>query len=101
VRDTGLDMSTPFNFQPTLAGNLLAMRPFTEADFETLYAVASDPDIWALHPFRERYQRPVFRKFIDDAIAVAAGWSRSKTRPGGSSATRAIRRARSGPTKSR
>jgi N-acetyltransferase len=73
VHDTGLTMSTPFNYQPTLTGTLLAMRPFTEADFELLYAVASDPEIWALHPFRERYQRPVFRKFIDDAVADRGG----------------------------
>jgi len=62
VQDTGSATSTRFNFQPTLTGNLLAMRPYAEADFEPLYSVASDPDIRALHPFRERYQRPVFPK---------------------------------------
>lgn len=49
------------------------MRPFAEADFEALYAVASDPEIWALHPARERYQRDVFRGYIDDAVADRGG----------------------------
>jgi N-acetyltransferase len=66
-------MTDSFDFQPTLPGTLITMRPFDEADFEALYAVASDPEIWALHPARERYQRPVFRDYIDDAVADRGG----------------------------
>lgn len=59
----------PWNPQPTLVGTRLTMRPLTEADFEALYAVASDPLIWEQHPARTRYQREVFRAFVDEALA--------------------------------
>ncbi len=34
-----------------------------------LFAVASDPLIWAGHPAHDRWQEPVFRRFFDDAFA--------------------------------
>ena len=39
------------------------------ADFDVLYAVASDPLIWEQHPQRERYKPDVFRTFFDDGLA--------------------------------
>jgi N-acetyltransferase len=62
-----------FDFQPHLDGDLNTMRPMIEADFEPLYAVASDPLIWAVHPIHERWQRPVFRANIDEAYAEKGG----------------------------
>lgn len=62
-----------FDFQPTLIGELLMMRPYVEEDFEALYAVASDPLIWEIHPVRERWERPVFRHNIDDALSDRGG----------------------------
>jgi RimJ/RimL family protein N-acetyltransferase len=38
-------------------------------DWAALYAVASDPLIWAVHPAHDRWQEPVFRRFFDDALA--------------------------------
>jgi RimJ/RimL family protein N-acetyltransferase len=38
-------------------------------DWAALYAVASDPLIWAVHPANDRWQEPVFRRFFDDALA--------------------------------
>ena len=38
-------------------------------DFDALYAVASDPAIWALHPAHDRHEEPVFRAFFADAMA--------------------------------
>ena len=66
-------MSTAFDFQPTLKGALVEMCPATEADFEPLYAIASDPLIWAVHPVPERAQRPVFRDYFDDALGDQGG----------------------------
>ncbi len=40
-----------------------------EADFEALYAVASDPKIWEQHPNPDRWRRDVFRGFFDGAMA--------------------------------
>jgi N-acetyltransferase len=58
----------PFDLQPTLTGTLIELRPLREDDFDALFAVASDPLIWALHPERDRYTEPVFRRFFSGAI---------------------------------
>lgn len=38
------------NFQPYIRNGLVTLRPLQKTDFEALYAVASDPEIWELHP---------------------------------------------------
>ena len=55
--------------QPVLEGERLTLRPLTEADWDALYAVASDRELWAVHPSHDRWQEPVFRAFFDDAMA--------------------------------
>ncbi len=55
--------------QPVLEGERLLLRPLSEADWEALYAVASDRELWAVHPSHDRWQEPVFRAFFDDALA--------------------------------
>ena len=55
--------------QPVLEGERLLLRPLTEADWAALYAVASDRELWAVHPSHDRWQEPVFRAFFDDALA--------------------------------
>jgi RimJ/RimL family protein N-acetyltransferase len=55
--------------QPVLEGERLLLRPLTEADWDALYAVASDRELWAVHPSHDRWQEPVFREFFDDALA--------------------------------
>ena len=59
--------------QPTLEGPSLQVRPMTPADVEPLYAVASDPAIWAMHPESTRWQRDVFQRFADGALASGGG----------------------------
>ena len=59
----------PFDPQPVLAGDLLTLRPLRPDDWDALYAVASDPLIWAQHPAADRYRPDVFRAFFDDALA--------------------------------
>jgi RimJ/RimL family protein N-acetyltransferase len=58
----------PFDLQPTLTGTRLALRPLGADDFDALYAVASDPLIWAQHPDSNRFERAVFQRFFQDAI---------------------------------
>jgi RimJ/RimL family protein N-acetyltransferase len=58
----------PFDLQPTLTGELVELRPLREDDWAELFAVASDPLIWELHPVRERYKEEIFRKFFRGAI---------------------------------
>ena len=55
--------------QPVLDGERLYLRPLTEADWDALYAVASDKLLWEKHPSYDRWQEPVFRAFFDDALA--------------------------------
>ncbi len=78
-----------FDYQPRLNGELLDLRPAQPADFDGLFAAASDPEVWALHPHSDRYLEPVFRAYFEDGLksgsalvavakadGVIAGWSR-------------------------
>lgn len=54
--------------QPVLHGPRLKLRPLKTADFDPLYAAASDPLIWALHPASDRWKRDVFEEFFSKAL---------------------------------
>jgi RimJ/RimL family protein N-acetyltransferase len=58
----------PFDLQPWLRGDLLALRPLCAEDFRGLYAVAADPLIWEQHPCKDRYQEEVFQRFFREAL---------------------------------
>ena len=55
--------------QPVLEGQRLLLRPLRDNDWDALYAVASDPQIWAVHPAHDRWQEPVFRAYFDQGLA--------------------------------
>lgn len=55
--------------QPTLNDQRLLLRPLVESDFDALFGVASDREIWALHPAHDRWQLPVFRAFFENGLA--------------------------------
>ena len=57
-----------FDLQPVLEGELLRLRPLRPEDFRDLYAVASDPLIWELHPNSDRYKEEVFKEFFREAL---------------------------------
>ena len=57
------------NRQPVLTGERLLLRPLRADDWDALYAVASDPLIWELHPAHDRWQEPVFRAYFANALA--------------------------------
>lgn len=56
------------NRQPVLEGERLLLRPLVPGDWDGLFAVASDPQVWAMHPQHDRWQEPVFRRFFADAL---------------------------------
>ena len=57
------------NLQPTnLVSELVELVPLKQADFEELYAVASDPLIWEQHPNPDRYKKEVFEVYFKGAI---------------------------------
>ena len=53
------------NIQPTLENEKAVLRPLQEQDFEALYTVASDPNIWEQHPNKDRWKKDVFKVFFD------------------------------------
>ena len=57
------------DLQPTLTGDLVTLRPCRADDWDALYAVASDPLIWEVHPASDRYKEPVFREYFAAALA--------------------------------
>jgi len=61
-------MSQP-DFQPTLTGPTVIVRPVAAADWPKLFAAGSDPEIWKVHPRSDRYTEPVFRDYFDGAVA--------------------------------
>ncbi len=54
--------------QPVLEGARLLLRALVAEDWHALFAVASDPQVWAIHPQHDRWQEPVFRRFFADAM---------------------------------
>jgi len=54
--------------QPVLEGDRLVLRPLRADDWDALYAVTSDREIWAVHPAHDRWQEPVFRQYFADAL---------------------------------
>ena len=57
------------DFQPTLEGELVRVRPLHRGDFESLCAIASDPLLWEQHPAKERAERAGFERWFEEAIA--------------------------------
>lgn len=64
-----------FDFQPTLSGERVTIRPIRPEDWDETFRVASDPLIWEVHPARDRYTEPAFRDFFDGAIASGSAFA--------------------------
>jgi N-acetyltransferase len=62
------------DFQPTLIGPTITVRPISKEDWPELFAAGSDPEIWKVHPVPDRYTEPEFRKFFDGAVASQMGF---------------------------
>jgi N-acetylmuramic acid 6-phosphate etherase len=57
------------NWQPTLHGARLRLRPLRESDRDAMHAAASDPLIWEQHSARDRHARPAFDRYFDGRLA--------------------------------
>ena len=66
-------MSKP-DFQPTLTGPTVIVRPVMSGDWAELFAAGSDPEIWKVHPRSDRYTEPAFREYFDGAVASGMGF---------------------------
>jgi RimJ/RimL family protein N-acetyltransferase len=56
------------DWQPTLEGERVLLRPTVPEDLDEMFAAASDPLIWAGHPAKERSTEAGFRKYFDGAL---------------------------------
>ena len=54
-----------------------------EADREPLWLIASDKQLWEQHSAHDRYQRPVFDRLIDEALASRGAFTLIDRRGGG------------------
>jgi RimJ/RimL family protein N-acetyltransferase len=61
-------MAAASPWQPILRDDLVEIIPLSPEDFESLFAIASDPLIWEQHPNKERATREGFRPFFEEAI---------------------------------
>lgn len=57
-----------FDIQPVLENDRVILIPLSEKDFEDVYRVASDPDVWRNHPNKDRWRRDVFVNFFEGAM---------------------------------
>jgi RimJ/RimL family protein N-acetyltransferase len=64
-----------FTAQPHLEGQDLLVRPLAASDLDGLFVAASDPEVWAGHPAKNRHERvvfePYFKALLDSGSAVA------------------------------
>lgn len=67
-------MANP-DFQPTLEGPRVIVRPIVADDWSDLFAAASDPLVWEQHPAKDRYEEDKFRAYFDDAIACGSAFT--------------------------
>lgn len=64
-----------FEFQPTLAGARITVRPIATTDWASMFAAAADPEIWKQHPAHDRYTERVFREYFDGAIECGSAFA--------------------------
>ena len=56
------------DLQPTLKGILITLTPLALNDFDTIYSIGRDPEIWAQHPNHDRYVRKNFERYFQGAV---------------------------------
>lgn len=57
-----------FSIQQVLENEKAILLPITEADFDAVYAVASDPKVWEQHPNKDRWKKDVFQNYFEGAF---------------------------------
>ncbi|PTS94495.1 N-acetyltransferase [Pedobacter sp. HMWF019] len=57
-----------FSLQQPLENESVKLVPLKNNDFDALYQVASDKDIWMQHPNKDRWKKEVFQLFFEGAI---------------------------------
>jgi N-acetyltransferase len=71
-----------FDLQPSLSGEMTQLFPMRDSDWHELYRVASDPEIWELHPARNRYEEKEFREYFDTGLSSGGALTIRATQSG-------------------
>lgn len=58
----------PFDTLRILENNIVILCPLTNAHYEPLYAIASDPVLWVHHPTSNGFTKDGFDKFFREAL---------------------------------
>lgn len=61
------------DWQPTLRGERILLRPIRPEDLDPLHAAANDPRIWEQHSASTRHERGEFERYFAGAIASGGG----------------------------
>ena len=61
-------MSFSLNLQPCLENELVHLAPLDQQHFDSLYRVASDPEIWTQHQNSNRHELKQYTEFFGDAL---------------------------------
>lgn len=75
-------MQCNFDFQPTLVGPRITIRPIAAGDWDAMFAAAADPKIWEQHPALDRYKEEDFREYFDGALESGSAFAIVETRTG-------------------
>lgn len=62
-----MDEALP-DWQPSLRGERIMLRPLRPDDHAALHAAANDPGIWAQHPEPDRHEPEVFARYFAGAL---------------------------------
>jgi len=57
-----------FSIQQILENGRVKLVPLTASDFDELYHVASDSEIWVQHPNKDRWRKEIFQQFFEGAV---------------------------------
>ncbi len=68
-------MTGSFEYQPTLRGANVTVRPISPDDWDGMFDVASDPLVWEQHPVSNRYLEAEFRQYFEDSLATGSAFS--------------------------
>jgi len=57
-----------FSIQSILENHEIKLLPLQADDFDALYELASEPEVWEQHPNKDRWKRAVFEVFFEGAM---------------------------------
>lgn len=63
------------DLQPTLIGTLITLKPVQNDHWEGMFNAASNPNTWAGHVKRDRYEKEIFRTYFNSALSSASAFS--------------------------